>query len=141
MEFRIAVPSKKEEREIDDALMAYNLRQAAPTQKDPFVKICRCAKAPDGSLAGGVLACSILWNILYVETVWVREDCRGQRLATRLLDEVEKEAKAHGCYVAQLDTYDFQAKELYEERGYRVFGALEDVPKGHCHYYLVKKLG
>ena len=62
MEFRIAVPSKKEEREIDDALMAYNLRQAAPTQKDPFVKICRCAKAPDGSLAGGVLACSILWR-------------------------------------------------------------------------------
>lgn len=139
MEFAITVPTKKEEEEIDDELMAYNLMQAPPVQEEPFVKICRCAKAPDGSLAGGVLACCILWRILYVETVWVREDCRGQHLASRLLDEVEEEAKSRGCYMAQLDTYDFQAKELYEKRGYRMFGVLKDAPKGHNHYYLFKK--
>ena len=72
MEFAITVPTQKKEEEIDDELMAYNLMQAPPVQEEPFVKICRCAKAPDGSLAGGVLACCILWRILYVETVWVR---------------------------------------------------------------------
>ena len=140
MEFRIEVPSKKEEREIDDELMIHNLKCVPPAQEEPFVKICRFDKAPDGSMAGGVLACSVLWNILYVEAVWVREDCRGRRLATRLLDEVEAEAKALGCRIAQLDTYDFQARELYEKRGYRVFGTLENAPEGHSHYYLFKEL-
>ena len=133
MEFRVWVPSKTEEREIADGLMLHNLKCVPPAPEEPFVKICRCAKALDGSLAGGVLACSVLWNILYVEAVWVREDCRGRRLATRLLDEVEAEANALGCRIAQLATEDFQARELSEKRADREFGTLKNAPEGHYH--------
>lgn len=140
MKYEIGIPSSKEEEEIDDELMIYNLGQVPPAQKEPFVKICRCARDEKGRLLGGILACSVLWNVLLVETVWVREDCRGMHLASALLTEVEKEAVKAGCYIAQLDTFDFQAREFYEKCGYQVFGTLEDVPKGHERYYMYKKL-
>lgn len=140
MKYRITVPKPEDEETIDDELMAYNLRHVPPVQEEPFVKICRCAKDEGGELLGGVLACSVLWNVLYVETVWVREDCRGMQLASKLLAAVEEEARRNGCYMAQLDTFDFQARGFYEKCGYRVFGMLTDVPRGHERYYMCKKL-
>ena len=110
------------------------------TGEKPFVKICRCAKGPRGELLGGVLACSVLWNVLHIQTVWVREDCRRTGIASALLREVEKEAKQQGCGIAQLDTYDFQAKGFYEKCGYWVFGELKGAPAGHSHYYMYKIL-
>ena len=47
-----------------------------------------------------------------IESVWVAENYRGQGIAARLLKEVEEEAKAAGCYMAQLDTFDFQHQLL-----------------------------
>lgn len=140
MKYKIEIPTSQEEVEIDDALMAYNLRQVPPTQEEPFVKLCRCARDDRGRLIGGILACSVLWNILYIETVWVQEDCRKMHIASRLLQEVETEARKNGCYIAQLDTFDFQAREFYETCGYQVFGTLEDVPRGHERYYMYKRL-
>lgn len=138
--FVLAVPTTQEEEEIDDELMAYNLRQAAPTQEEPFIKICRCARDESGQLVGGVLACSALWQVLSIEAVWVHEQSRGRGIATALLLEVEEEARSKGCYMAQLDTFDFQAKGFYEKCGYQVFGTLKDMPKGHERYYMYKKL-
>ena len=56
-------------------------------------------------------------TILSIESVWVAENYRGQGIAARLLKEVEEEAKAAGCYMAQLDTFDFQAPGFYEKQG------------------------
>lgn len=140
LRYEIAVPSPKEEEEIDDELMAYNLRQVPPSQTEPFIKLCRCARDENGRLLGGVLACSVLWNVLYVESVWVREACRRMHIASALLAAVEEEARKKGCYMAQLDTFDFQAREFYEKCGYRVFGTLADVPRGHERYYMCKQL-
>lgn len=132
--------NEKEEEHIDDELMVYNLQQVPPTQEEPFIKICRCAKNEKGRLIGGILACSVLWNILYVESVWVEEAYRGEGVASRLLEEVENEAREKGCHLAQLDTFDFQARGFYEKHGYQVFGTLKDAPKGHERYYLCKVL-
>ena len=140
-EYRIMIPDGTEEEELDDELMAYNLRQVPPSQEEPFIKICRCAKDDGGRLLGGVLACSILWKVLSVETVWVREEYRGMGIARKLLFEVEKEAVRRGCSMAQLDTFDFQARGFYEKCGYQVFGILPDMPKGHTRYYMYKLLG
>lgn len=140
MKYNIKIPTSGDEEEIDDELMAYNLWHVPPTQGEPFIKICRCARDEKGKLLGGVLACSLLWNVLSVETVWVREECRGMHIATKLLEAVEEEARKKGCYMAQLDTFDFQAREFYEKCGYQVFGTLEDVPRGHKRYYMYKRL-
>lgn len=140
MKYDIAVPTQEEEEEIDDGLMVYNLSQVPPAQEEPFVKICRCAKTSGGKLAGGILACSVLWNVLQIVTVWVEEKYRNEGVASALLEEVETQAREMGCYISQLDTFDFQAKEFYEKHGYRTFGTLKDAPKGHEHYYMFKKL-
>lgn len=138
--WRIEVPDAAEEEELDDSLMVYNVRQVPPTQEEPFFKICRCAKDASGRLIGGVLACAVLWHVLHIETVWVEESWRGKGIAARLLAAVEEEAREKGCYLAQLDTYDFQAKPFYEKQGYQICGQLEDVPRGHTQYFLYKKL-
>ena len=57
-----------------------------------------------------------------------------------MLGEIEKSAKDKGCYLIHLDTFDFQAKEFYENHGYEMFGVLDNCPAGHCRYYLKKKL-
>jgi len=41
---------------------------------------------------------------------------------------------------AHLDTFSFQAPDFYQQRGYQVFGQLDDFPPGHRRYYLTKEL-
>lgn len=137
---KISVPNLKEEEAIDDALMAYNLSCVSLSQGEPFVKFCRCAKDGAGNLVGGILAYSALWNILAIDTLWVKEEYRKMGIGGKLLREVEQEAASHGCYMAQLNTYDFQGIDFYLSKGYRIFGKLPESPKGHVQYYLYKYL-
>lgn len=98
------------------------------TQKAAFVPINVCAKFNE-ELVGGVLAYAVMWDILYIDTVWTREDHRGQGIASCLMREVEKRAVELGCNVAHLSTYDFQAPRLYKKLGYTKFG---EIDYGHC---------
>ena len=81
--FRFAAPSVADEEELDDQLVAYNLRKVPCRQGEPFVKFCRCAYNEKNELVGGVLACSILWNILSIESVWVAENYRTVKRSRR----------------------------------------------------------
>ena len=75
--YQICIPDQEEEELIDDELMVHNLKSVPPTQEEPFLKICRCAKDKDGNVIGGVLACMVLWHVLHIESVWVSEEYRG----------------------------------------------------------------
>lgn len=55
-------------------------------------------------------------------------------LVSMLLEHVEKIARILHCYLAHLDTFDFQAKDFYLKHGYSIFGVLENAPKGHNRY-------
>ncbi len=48
-----------------------------------------------------------------------------------LLNKIETEAKAKGCYLIHLDTFDFQAKDFYLKNGYEIFGVIENCPPNH----------
>jgi GNAT superfamily N-acetyltransferase len=52
----------------------------------------------------------------------------------------EEEARRRGCHHALLDTFDFQARSLYERLGYEVFGTLDDFPRGHQRFFMRKAL-
>ena len=80
------------------------------------------------------------WNVAYLDTLWVDEKYRSKGLGSKLLAKVESDTKEKGCYLIHLDTFDFQAKEFYEKRGYELFGVLEDCPKSHCRFYLKKMI-
>ena len=92
-----------------------------------------------GETLGGLLG--LIWGgWLHISYLWVDEAVRGQRWATRLMDQAEAYARERGCHSVDLDTHSFQARPFYERRGYEVFAALDDYPKGHQKFFLRKKL-
>lgn len=93
----------------------------------------------DGEILGGALGNT--WGLwLYVSDVWVDPSLRGKGYATKLMTAIEQLAAQRGCLNSYLDTFSFQARPLYEKLGYKVFGTLENHPKGHSHYFLKKTL-
>lgn len=138
--YKITIPMEEETEYIGDMLLRFNLESIPLSQEKPFIRINRCIKDESGEIIGGILACLALWNILSIDTIWVKREYRNQGIAKQLLNIVETEAKNRGCNLAYLSTYDFQAKDFYLKDGYEIFGVLEDCPKEHKLYHLYKRL-
>lgn len=96
-------------------------------------------RAPDGAVVGGLYGAT-MWGWLMIDGLWVAERLRGQGLGQRLLMAAEAAAVTRGCRGSWLGTFDFQAREFYERRGYTVFAELRGFPAGHTHYHLRKSL-
>ena len=120
-------------------LNEYNNSQVPFTQKPDFVYVNRCIRDGD-DVVGGIIAIIYCWNILFIDNLWIAQEHRNKGYATALMNDVENKAREMGCKLSHLDTFDFQAKGLYEKLGYAVFGVLEDCPEGHKRYYMSKKL-
>jgi GNAT superfamily N-acetyltransferase len=125
---------------VDDGIVQYNLSKVPFTQDPPFIQINRVIKDPDGKILAGINSVLYCWKCLYIDILWVSEDFRKEGLGTALLEEVEKSAKEHGCYLIHLDTFDFQAKDFYIKNGFQVFAQLNNCPPGHIRYYMKKDL-
>lgn len=92
----------------------------------------------DDLLAG---LCGCTWGGCgYVDLVWVRADCRGHGLGTRLLDTTEKEIRRRGCDQVALWTYPFQAPAFYIRAGYTEWGRTPAFAHGHEQIVLTKRL-
>ncbi len=134
-------PCQRQDRDfIDDKLIEFNLSQVAPQRAEPFLDLSRKIVDDSGEIVAGILCSLTAWNFLYVDILWVDQDHRGSGLGSKLLSEVEAIAKAEGCYLVHLDTFDFQAKGFYLKQGYEVFGVLDDCPVGHQRFFLKKRL-
>jgi GNAT superfamily N-acetyltransferase len=92
-----------------------------------------------GQLVGG-LAGDTVWGWLQVKLLWVASELRGKGYGAKLMTAAEEEARRRGCHHALLDTFDFQARSLYERLGYNVFGTLDDFPRGHQRFFMRKTL-
>jgi len=140
IEYEIIVPVEKEIEFIGNKLIEFNLQSKPLSQEKPFININKCIKDKNGEIIGGILSCLSLWNVLSIDTLWVKEDFRKKGIAKQLLHLVEDEARNMGCYLSYLSTYDFQAKDFYLKNKYVIFGVLEDCPKGHKLYHLSKRI-
>jgi GNAT superfamily N-acetyltransferase len=93
----------------------------------------------DGEIVGGALGNT--WGLwLYVSDLWVDHSLRGKGYATKLMTAIEHLAVERGCSNSHLDTFSFQARPFYEKVGYKLYGTLENHPRGHSHYFLNKSL-
>jgi len=93
----------------------------------------------EGQVVGGTTA-NVFGGWVYIELLWVEESLRNQGYGTELMNRLEREAMKLGCRYAHVDTYSFEARPFHERLGYEVFGVLEDYPRGHCKYFMKKRL-
>ncbi|HEY8382158.1 MAG TPA: GNAT family N-acetyltransferase [Microvirga sp.] len=92
-----------------------------------------------GAAVGGLLG-RTAGGWLAIELIFVPEPLRGQGLASRLVAMAEEKARTRGCHAAWLDTLNPDARRLYEQLGYAVFGELPDYPAGFTRAFLRKAL-
>ena len=138
--YEMTIPMEEEAEYIGNMLLEFNLESKPLSQEKPFIAINRCIKDEKGEVIGGILACLALWNILSIDTLWVKKEFRNKGVAKQLLNLVEAEARNMEFHIVYLSTYDFQAKDFYLKNGYEIFGVLEDCPKEHRLYHLSKRL-
>ena len=118
------------------ALAAFNDRDVGPAARQALAVFVRDV---EGDVVAG-LSGYTAWGWLYVQWLWVAEDQRGHRLAGRMLDMAEGEARSRGCHGAYIDTFNPQALRTYQRAGYTVFGSLPDFPNGRTRSFLSKTL-
>jgi GNAT superfamily N-acetyltransferase len=138
-DYRITVEEQANEQDrqrVDQGLDAYNTAHVGQHGYRPLGIFLRDR---EGAVVAGLLGGSY-WEWLYVSTLWVHEDLRGQGWGSQLLRAAEQEALRRGCRGVHLDTMSFQALPFYQGHGYVVFGTLDDMPPGHQRFFLKKTL-
>lgn len=136
----ICKAEKEDLNALDQAIKDYNILVTRELPRAEIFRLDFALKNDQGDLLGGIQSYRVNWGILHIELLYVFDSYRKQGLASKLLEHVEKIARNHHCYVAHLDTFDFQAKNFYLKQGYSIFGVLENTPKGHNRYYMKKDL-
>lgn len=108
--------------------------------KTPLENVSFTIRNEQGEIVGGITG-TLCWGHCHIDFFWVDQNCRGKGLGKELLMKIENLAKEKGCYLVILDTFSFQAPEFYKSLGYKVFGTVNDFPKGDRQFHLEKRLG
>ncbi|QTE74772.1 GNAT family N-acetyltransferase [Clostridiales bacterium FE2010] len=94
----------------------------------------------NGELIAGLSAVMTAFRIMYVSTVFVKEEYRRKGYGAMLMREMEKRAKALGANMIRLDTFDWQGKEFYEALGYQQVGHYTNEEDGFSEYFFLKRI-
>jgi GNAT superfamily N-acetyltransferase len=121
---------------VGGGIQSFNIHHAG---NEAYKRLCYALYAPDQSVAGGVIG-EMLWDWLYINLLFIKEELRSHGYGSWLLASIEAEARSRGARHTYLDTFSFQAPEFYLKHGYRVFGELQNFPPGHQRYFLTKEL-
>ena len=133
-------PCSGDDREflLEQADNAFNT--IAQPEEDADEELVFVVTDENGDLLGGCILSVDGLRTASIYDLWVAEAFRRQGMASALLREAEREAKKRGCYLAMVGTFDWQAKPFYDKHGYMLNDTMTDVPKGHEHYFLTKRL-
>jgi GNAT superfamily N-acetyltransferase len=89
-----------------NGLLEHNMKKTNGKLKVPNKEFTNIARNEKGVIIGGVSGSTYL-SSLEIEVLWVQEAYRGQKIASRLLEVIEHQAKDAGCLIAHLTTYSF----------------------------------
>lgn len=125
-EYEIRPGSEAEVASIADRLEAYN-RTFAPRSHE-YLDMDRKVVDDVGHMIAGCVAGVSGWDTLHIDAFWVDEPYQGQGVGALLLDEIEKEAKRKGAYLATAAGMASLAA-FFQEHGYSVSVVFEDQPR------------
>jgi len=121
---------------LEDGLSRFN---AAATGIRDGELLCVFLRGSDHEVVGGAYGWT--WGgACYIRYLFLPTEMRRRGLGTRVMNEVEREARARGCRQIVLETHDFQAPEFYRRLGFEITGKVEDYPRGHRSLTMVKRL-
>ena len=129
-------PDDAERAVIQDGLRAYNEAQAGSWDGRPLAIFARDPETK--KVVGGLLGRTSL-GLLRVDTFFLPEELRRDRLGSRILAMAEEEGRQRGCTRAVLSTLHFQAPGFYLKQGWEVAARIECEPPGHTRFYMSKK--
>ena len=95
------------------------------------------ARTEAGQVVGG--AVGRRWGrCCELQQLWVVPAHRRQGIATKLIQAFEVRARRHGCSIFYLETFNFQAPQLYQSLGYTVAYEHKVYPHAIVKYVMVK---
>ena len=112
--FTVETGSREDGEFIVKGLGAYNDSQVPDRREE--VSLSKKVLDEEGNLIGGCWASNCEWNYGTVN-LWVDERYRGRGIGTRLLSEVEREAKEKGAYTMIVWVFEWQI-DFFRKRGY-----------------------
>ena len=136
----IEMGTENEMKFIDDRILEHNLNKAPFAEEPAFDCINIVMKNYDGDIIAGAKSTIYCYNILFLSGVWVEEKYIHDGLGSKLLEQLESQAKEKGCYMAHVITNNSEAKEFYHENGYDIFGVIKEYPTTNREYFMKKKL-
>lgn len=92
-----------------------------------------------GAVVGGLWGRTEL-GVLFLDMLFLPEPLRGHELGSRMLTEVEAEARRRGCRHAVVETGTFQAPGFYAHHRYQEFGCVPFAVPGQARVFLRKEL-
>jgi GNAT superfamily N-acetyltransferase len=127
----------REDAAVVDHGLGQSNESAAPLHE---VRPLACfARAADGTVLGGAVGRT--WGVCCeLQQLWVAPEHRRHGLGAALVRRFEAAAMARGCRTAYLETFSFQAPQLYRSLGYEVRLALHGFSAGIVKYTMVHAL-
>ena len=126
-------PAEQDEQFVIDSLWQHNSKFDDVDITPLFLTL----RDDDNQILGGLVA-RTWWQGLEIQYLWIGEQERGKGRGNELMLKAEEVAKARGCQMAYVDTFNFQAKGFYEKLGYQAYGSMDGYLGKHTRYYLKK---
>jgi ribosomal protein S18 acetylase RimI-like enzyme len=129
-------PDSKAVQALNDGIMAYakQVKGFGPIRFFGFF-----IHDSNKQIVGGC-QCDMLYGCLYIGSLWVSEQLRGQGYGTRLMASAEKLAKEHQCHFIAVNTMDWEALGFYKKMGYHVEFERHGFIGNSVFYFLRKDL-
>jgi len=127
-----------DEAEVVDAGLGSSNEAAAPLHEVRFLSC--FARLPAGQVVGGAVGRT--WgSCCELQQLWVEPAHRRQGIGARLVKAFERRAESRGCRTFYLETFSFQAPELYRSLGYEARLELRGFGSGIVKYTMVREDG
>ncbi|WP_404450975.1 GNAT family N-acetyltransferase [Virgibacillus necropolis] len=124
---------------IKRKVIEYNMEELPDHIKTSDEDISFILRDDFGDIVGGITA-NMFWHHIHIDFLWVDKRFRKEGYGSLLLKKLEDFAKENACRLIYLDSFSFQAPGFYQKNGYKIFGKIDDHPKGYDLYFLQKRL-
>ena len=88
----------------------------------------------------GAISGNIYWGCCNIHNIVVDPEYRGKGMGKILMEAALSEARARGCVLAALETFDFQAKPFYERLGFKVDAERDGYSDGRRCFLMSRRL-